>query len=356
MTDGLHDQLSQGPLVVAEGFVFELERSCLLQAGAFVPTAVLEHPQAVRFLTDRFIDSGSDVVLALTYYTNADKLRRLGIEGRLEEINRAALQIAIDAAADAGARYGRRYLVAGNICNTYEFEDYRDVDRYRRDVLPGIEQQVAWAREAGVDFIVGETYYCLDEARLHLRIIKAAGLPAVITLSARGDGTPEGFSYEDACHILWEEGADVVGLNCTRGPATMLPILERIRRRIPSHGHVAALPVPYRTDETEPIFLRLGKGQAFPTGLDAHLCSRDTMADFARRAHDMGIRYIGACCGAGPHHIRAMAEVLGRETPASRYSPDMSKHGALGRAADDAIRQAWEGATDDGRALPCRGR
>jgi betaine-homocysteine S-methyltransferase len=345
MSDRLRDRLNHGPLVVAEGYVFELERSCLLQAGAFVPTAVLEHPEAVRALTDRFIASGSDVVLALTYYTNADKLRRFGMEGRLEEINRAALQIAVDAAADATAQHARPYLVAGNICNTYEFEDYRDVARYRRDVLPGIERQVAWAREAGVDFVVGETYHCLDEARLHLKVIKDAGLPAVITLSARGDTTPEGVSYEDACHILWEEGADVVGLNCTRGPATMLPILDRIRKRIPPHGHVAALPVPYRTDEKEPIFLRLGRGQAFPTGLDAHLCSRDTMADFARRANEMGIRYIGACCGAGPHHVRAMAEALGRETPATRYSPDMSKHGALGRAPDDAIRAAWEGGT-----------
>jgi len=345
MPDRLRDRLNQGPLVVAEGYVFELERSCLLQAGAFVPTTVLEHPQAVRHLTDRFIESGSDVVLALTYYTNADKLRRFGMEGRLEEINRAALQIAVDAAGDAAARHARPYLVAGNICNTYEFEDYRDVERYRRDVLPGIAQQVAWAREAGVDFVVGETYYCLDEARLHLRVIKDAGLPAVITLSARGDTTPEGVSYEEACHILWEEGADVVGLNCTRGPATMLPILDRIRKRIPPHGHVAALPVPYRTDEKEPIFLRLGRGQAFPTGLDAHLCARDTMADFARRANEMGIRYIGACCGAGPHHVRAMAEALGKDTPASRYSPDMTKHGALGRTQDDAIRAAWVGGT-----------
>jgi betaine-homocysteine S-methyltransferase len=346
MADRLHHLLSQGPLVVAEGFVFELERSCLLQAGAFVPTTVLEHPQAVRHLTDRFIDSGSDVVLALTYYTNADKLRRLGLEGRLEQINRAALQIAIDAAANAAARYARPYLVAGNICNTYEFEDYRDVERYRRDVLPGIQRQVAWAREAGVDFMVGETYFCLDEARLHLSVIKQAGLPAVITLSARGDRTPEGLSFEDACRILWDEGADVVGLNCTRGPATMLPILERIRRTIPAHGHVAAVPVPYRTDDKEPIFLRLDRGQAFPTGLDPHLCSRDTMAEFARRAHDMGIRYIGGCCGTGPHHVRAMAEALGRETPSSRYSPDMSKHGALGRPADDALRRAWDGSTD----------
>ena len=345
MSNPLHERLNDGPIVVAEGFVFELERACLLQAGAFVPTAVLDHPQAVRYLTDRFIDSGSDVVLALTYYTNEDKLRRFGLEGRLEEINRAALRIALDAAAGAAARHGRDYLVAGNICNTYEFEDYRDVERYRRDVMPGIRQQVQWAKEAGVDFVVGETYPCLDEARLHLRAIKEAGLPAAITLSARGDRTPEGVSYEEACRILWQEGADVVGLNCTRGPATMLPILERIRNALPPEAHVAALPVPYRTDEREPVFMRLGRGQAFPTRLDPYLCSRDAMAEFARRARDLGIRYIGACCGAGPHHVRAIAEALGRETPATRYSPDMSKHGALGRSPDDALRQRWDGGT-----------
>jgi betaine-homocysteine S-methyltransferase len=343
MAGHLRARLDQGPLVVAEGFVFELERACLLQAGAFVPTTVLEQPHAVRHLTDRFIESGSDVVLALTYYTNEDKLRRMGMEGRLEEINRAALQIAVDAAADARVRYNRPYLVAGNICNTYEFEDYRDVERYCREVLPGIRRQVEWASQAGVDFVVGETYYCLEEARLHLRVIKEAGLAAVVTLSARGDRTPEGASFEEACRILWDEGADVVGLNCTRGPATMLPILERIRRAVPPEGHVAALPVPYRTDDKEPVFMRLDRGQAFPTGLDPYLCSRDTMADFARRVHDIGIRYIGACCGAGPHHVRAMAEALGRKPPSSRHSPDISKHGALGRTSGDAIRQAWDG-------------
>jgi len=51
---------------------------------------------------------------------------------------------------------------------------------------------VEWAAEAGVDYVVGETYPCLEEARLHLKLIKDAGLPAVITLSARGEETPEG--------------------------------------------------------------------------------------------------------------------------------------------------------------------
>jgi betaine-homocysteine S-methyltransferase len=54
------------------------------------------------------------------------------------------------------------------------------------------------------------------------------------------------------------------------------------------------------------------------------------MADFARQARDMGVTYIGICCGAGPHHVRAMAEALGRTPPASRYSPDLSLHPMIG--------------------------
>ena len=59
------------------------------------------------------------------------------------------------------------------------------------------------------------------------------------------------------------------------------------------------------------------------------------MAEFAVRARDMGVNYIGICCGAGPHHVRAMAEALGRTVPASKYSPAMSLHPALGSRVKD---------------------
>ena len=55
------------------------------------------------------------------------------------------------------------------------------------------------------------------------------------------------------------------------------------------------------------------------------------MADFARQCQQMGVNYIGTCCGAGPHHVRAIAEALGRTVPASRYSPDLSQHAMLGK-------------------------
>jgi betaine-homocysteine S-methyltransferase len=88
----------------------------------------------------------------------------------------------------------------------------------------------------------------------------------------------------------------------------------------------------------------------FPIALEPFQCTRFEMADFARRARDIGVDYIGACCGAGPHHIRAMAEALGRETPAGRYSPVIELHPVLGTARggpEHELMGGWRG--DAGR-------
>jgi betaine-homocysteine S-methyltransferase len=81
---------------------------------------------------------------------------------------------------------------------------------------------------------------------------------------------------------------------------------------------------------------RRGNARAFPTGLDPFLCTRAEMGEFGREAFDLGIRYLGICCGAGPHHIRALAEALGRHPESSKYSADMSKHAYFG--TDKKIR------------------
>ena len=75
------------------------------------------------------------------------------------------------------------------------------------------------------------------------------------------------------------------------------------------------------------------RGRPFPTALDRFLCNRYEIAEFARAAFALDVRYLGVCCGAGPHLIRSMAEALGRRPPASRYSPDMSRHAFLGTEA-----------------------
>src|SRR5206468_11856560 len=91
---GLAERLAAGPVICAEGYLFEFERRGYLQAGAFVPEVVLEHPDLVEELHRDFVHAGSDVVEAFTYYAHRAKLRIIGREKDLEKINRAALRIA----------------------------------------------------------------------------------------------------------------------------------------------------------------------------------------------------------------------------------------------------------------------
>ena len=345
---GLLERLAAGPVICAEGYLFEFERRGYLQAGAFVPEVVLEHPDLDAELHREFVHAGSDVVEAFTYYAHREKLRVIGREKDLEKINRQALKIAKKVAKESGA------LVAGNICNTsvYVPDDAKAAKEVRRQ----FKEQIGWAADANVDFIVGETYSYGGEALLAAQMIKKhSKLPAVVTLAIhREDTTREGWSVAETCKRLEGEGADVVGLNCARGPSTMLPLLEEVRKAV--KVPVAALPVPYRTTKDEPNFQSLTdphcdclpRERPFPTGLDPFTCNRWEIAEFTKAAYAMGVHYLGVCCGAGPHHIRAMAEALGRKPAASRYTEDMSKHYVLGshksfRAANTEYRKKLQG-------------
>ena len=324
------ERLAAGPVVCAEGYLFECERRGYLQAGAFVPEVVLEHPEVVASLHREFVHAGSDVVEAFTYYAHREKLATIGREGDLEPLNRQALAIAKEVADETGA------LLAGNVSNTNVFAAD---DASRRSVRAMFEEQIGWAVDAGVDFVIGETFSWHEEAAIALAAIRATGLPAVITLAVHREGvTREGYTPAESLRLLEEAGADVVGLNCIRGPWTMLPLLREVRAVCT--GHLAALPVPYRTTADEPTFQSLTDhereppgGRPFPTALDPFTCTRFELGDFAREALALGVTYLGVCCGAGPHHIRAVAEAVGRTPPSSRYSPDMSKHAFLGTDA-----------------------
>jgi betaine-homocysteine S-methyltransferase len=321
----LSAMLERGPVVCAEGYLFECERRGYLQAGAFVPEVVLDHPEVVEELHREFVHAGSDVVEAFTYYGHRQKLRVIGKEDILEPLNRQALSIAARVASETGT------LLAGNLCNTNVYEPGTPAVGEARAAF---EEQVAWAAEAGADMIIAETFSWLGEALLALEAIQAAGLPAVVTFAVHREGTlRDEPSPAEACRQAEQAGAAVVGLNCIRGPRTMLPLLGQIREAVSCE--VAALPVPYRTTEAQPSMQALrdperGGAQAFPTALDPFTCTRHELGDFATEALALGVRYLGVCCGAAPHHIRAVAEAAGKTPPASRYSPDMTKHSFLG--------------------------
>ncbi len=333
----LQQRLAEGVVLGAEGYVFELERRGYIKAGPYVPEVILDAPGAVVELHREFLRAGAEVMVALTYYAHRDKLKIVGREGDLEEMNRTAVRVANQVAREGGA------LVAANISNTWSY-DPRDARRTSAIVRAQYEEQLGWAADEGVDFVIAETNDYLGEALIGLEVSHELGLPAMVTFaSVHPTHTYDGYSYVDACRRAADAGATIVGLNCSRGPQTMKPLLTEIRAAVDSA--VAAQPVPYRTSDATPAFESLRTpdgGRAFPIQLEPFCCTRFEMADFARWAQQSGISYIGICCGGGPHHVRAMAEALGRETPASRYSPDIDLHPVLGAdTAEHAEMGGW---------------
>ena len=115
MSKDLISRLRAGPVICAEGYLFAMERRGYLQAGAFVPEVVLEHPEVVTQLHREFIRSGSDVVQAFTYYGHREKLKIIGKEDILEALQKNALKIAKDAANEFP---DLDLMVAGNVANT----------------------------------------------------------------------------------------------------------------------------------------------------------------------------------------------------------------------------------------------
>ncbi|XP_033745753.1 betaine--homocysteine S-methyltransferase 1-like isoform X2 [Pecten maximus] len=327
-TKGLLERLRDGEsVVVAEGYIFEFERRGYLTAGTFVPEVILEHPELVKSLHEEFVHAGSDVVLAFTYYAHREKLRLVGRENDLERMNMEALRIARQVADDTGT------LMAGNLCNS---------TIYKKDDEPSIamtkamfKEQVEWAVKGGADFILGETFGEYGEAALALEAIKkyGNGLPAVITLQPTIClDTQDGINIGEACRMLENNGADVVGLNCGRGPVTIMETIKCVRKAC--KGPIACLPVTYRTSPAKPTFFSLtvpgSEKPAFPLELLTCLSSREEIRTFAQEAKAAGVTYIGLCCGGTSHTLRIVADVYGKNPPANKHAPEMHKHFIFG--------------------------
>ena len=327
------EKLRKGPVIGDGGAIFELERRGYVSAGPFTPEVVIEHPQAVRQMQVDFARAGAEVLQALAYYAHEEKLKDVGMAGKLPEINATAVKIARQVADEYGT------LVAGNLCNTWVYDpgDAASHKETRRQFDDQIRHQIAH----GTDFFIAETIEYLGEAKIALEAIQAAGQPAMITLGFKvDDKTLDGVVLEEAFKALSGAGADIVGLNCFRDPAQMMPLAKRLRDNVETF--VATQPVGYRCSPQRPYFqIQEFNGKiAFPVALDPFLLTRGEMAQYALEADAMGINFIGACCGVGPHHLRAMAEALGRQVPNSRYSPRLHLHTVIGDEAHIKERDA----------------
>lgn len=302
---GILDRLKEGPVLGDGGYLLELEKRGWVRAGPFTPEVVLTHPEALRELHVEFREAGSEVLQALTFYASRDKLATVGLENRIDELNRTAVRIAREVAGD-------RCLVAGNLSLTWMYEPGSPsaADRVRET----FDEQLAVQVDEGVDFIIGETFSWLGEALIAVERAKATGLPAMVTICFENrDETAEGKTAADAAKALFDAGADIVGMNCLRAPQHILRPMEQMRKAVP--GYLACQPVAYRTPADKPDFTSLPE---FPYALDPLQLTRKEMADYALRARDVGINFIGACCGTVAMHIREMARVLNKLPEDSR--------------------------------------
>ncbi|HEV8306775.1 MAG TPA: homocysteine S-methyltransferase family protein [Methylomirabilota bacterium] len=315
---GILERLKRGVVLGDGGYILELERRGYVQAGPYTPEVAIEHPEALRQLHEEFLRAGSDVLQALTFYASRDKLATAGYGGQMEAINRAAVRIARKVAGDEA-------LVAGTLCITWQYRPGSAQARARVRRL--FDEQIAAQAAEGVDFFICETLHYVGEGVLAAQAIKAAGFPAMVTLNFKAtEQSLDGHGPEEVARILVEEGADIVGANCGRDPAHLLPIVEKMRKAVRT-GFIAAQPVAYRVREDIPYFM--GRPE-FPLELDPLTLPRGEMAAYAVRAREVGVDYIGACCGTVAAHIRAMAEALGRRPEASAKSPRLEKHPILG--------------------------
>lgn len=304
-------RLREGVVLGDGGYLIELERRGYVDSGSrrekvgtgkgsgqFTPEVAIEHPDALRELHREFLHAGSQVLQALTFFGTREKLNRAGYGADTERINTAAVKIAREVA-------GERALVAGSVSRTQLIErEGMDSLGKSRDHLA---EQIRLLQNAGVDFLILETFFHLAEMKVALACAAAAGLPAVATMSFRPLTTrcSDGHTPAECAKVMTDCGALAVGANCEQEPARMLPLLREMRAA--TNVPLAAQPAAFRTSEQCHSFTRL---PAFPDELETIQVSRDEFRRFAKAANTEGVGYLGGCCGCNAAYIRALKDGL----------------------------------------------
>ena len=200
--------------------------------------------------------------------------------------------------------------------------------------------QVCWAKDEGADYIIAETFSYFREVEIALEVILSFDLPAVCSISMMN--LPDYKTLDDipiaqACRMLLDKGATLVGTNCFRGPNTMLKVIKEIVKEVPPEK-ICALPVMYRTTDDSPTFFDFDdkacpiNNPVYPLGLDAFQTSTREVVAFTKRCKEIGLKYVGLCCGNTGNYTRAMADTLGRKPPAIKYlKPDFKVRNPLQR-------------------------
>jgi betaine-homocysteine S-methyltransferase len=301
--------LKAGVVLGDGGYLIELERRGYVDSGSrrekvgtgkgsgqFTPEVAIEHPDALRELHREFLNAGSQVLQALTFFGTREKLNRAGYGADTERINAAAVKIAKEIAGD-------RALVAGSVSRTQltEREGMESLGKSRDHLA----EQIRLLKDAGVDFLILETFFHLAEMKVALECAAAAGLPTVATMSFRPliSKCTDGHTPAECARVMADGGAFAVGANCEQEPARMQALLREMRSA--TNVPLAAQPAAFHTTADCHSFTRL---PAFPDALETIQVSRDQFQQFGRTAREEGIGYLGGCCGCNAAYIRALRD------------------------------------------------
>ena len=244
----------------------------------------LTMPQLVKEVHLAYLKAGAEVIETNTFGANRYRLEKFNLGEKVREINLAGARLAREVA-------GADLYVAGAVGPLgIRLEPLGSTSR--EEALAAFRDQVAALVEGGVDLIIVETMMDLNEAHQALRAAREVGqVPVVVQMTVQDDGsTPTGALPEDFARALDAWGADLIGVNCSVGPAAVHEALERIaavtEKKLSAQPN-AGIP---RTVE----------------GRNLYLCSPEYMASYARRFIQTGARLVGGCCGTTPEHIKAI--------------------------------------------------
>ncbi|MGQ9470265.1 MAG: bifunctional homocysteine S-methyltransferase/methylenetetrahydrofolate reductase [Candidatus Aminicenantales bacterium] len=257
----------------------------------------LTNPDLVRSIHREYIQAGAEIIETNTFGANRFKLKKYGLEDKVAEINRAAARLAHDEA-------GKKVWVAGSIGPLgVKIEPWGPTSV--EEAEEAFREQVRALVEAGVDLFILETFADLNEIHQAVKAVQkeAPDYLIVSEMTIEEDGNSlYGTSPEVFTRKLDEWGADVIGVNCSVGPAAMLQCLERMAK-------VTSKPLSAMPNAGVPRNVE---------GRNIYLCSPEYLAEYGRRFILNGVRLVGGCCGTTPAHIRALRGAIRSMQPAQR--------------------------------------
>ena len=311
MSELVIERLRQGPLLCdgAMGTVLYARASDSQMHGRCFDELVLTSPELVQRIHREYILAGAQIIETNTFGANAIKLSAYGLGDEVKRINRRAAQLAREAREVAG----QMVFVAGAVgpSGQMQIPDLADSEPRLAILRATFREQIEALMEGGVELLILETFSSIVELRQAVLAAREAGdLPIVAQLTFSEDGlTLAGESPEAAARTLAGLGVDVIGSNCSQGPAGIEDAVQRMAttlRKI-APGSEADLLLSAQPNAGLPQRV---ENRFFYGATPAYF------ADYARRFAESGVRLIGGCCGTTPAHIAAMRDALAGYQPA----------------------------------------